>query len=113
MRILVTGAAGFIGPHLTQNLLAAGHEGRAGDCFTDSYDRTLKDRNAAAARLHPACEFLEVDLCVAPIDELLDGIDVVFHQAGQPGVRLSWANAFDTYVACNITATQRLLEGAV
>ncbi len=47
-----------------------------------------------------------------PIEELLHGVDVIFHQAAQPGVRLSWSDGFEEYVAHNVLATQRLLEAA-
>ena len=46
------------------------------------------------------------------LNRLLTDVDVVFHQAGQPGVRLSWADGFETYTRLNIVATQRLLEAA-
>ncbi|MBI2320605.1 MAG: NAD-dependent epimerase/dehydratase family protein [Chloroflexi bacterium] len=62
--------------------------------------------------LREAPRFLlrEADLAVADLAPLLAGIDVVFHQAAQPGVRASWGSAFDTYARNNVVATQRLLE---
>ena len=55
---------------------------------------------------------VEDDLLSCELTELLDGVDLVFHQAGQPCVRLSWADGFDTHVRLNVLATQRLLEAA-
>ena len=89
MRFVVTGAAGFIGSHLTEALRARGDEVVAVDCFTDYYDPALKEDNASAydvARLDLAAD-----------DLALDGFDGVFHLAGQPGVRSSF-QAFDNYV---------------
>jgi nucleoside-diphosphate-sugar epimerase len=57
-------------------------------------------------------ELVEVDLRNAELAPLLDGIDVVFHLAAQPGVRASWSDGFPSYVEHNIVATQRLLEAS-
>ena len=60
----------------------------------------------------PTHELVEADLVTADPAALLDGVDAVLHLAGQPGVRDSWADGFETYVQRNIVATQRLLEAA-
>jgi nucleoside-diphosphate-sugar epimerase len=110
MRVVVTGAAGFIGSHLSERLLADGHHVRGVDCFTDYYDRTLKEANLADARLQPAFELVERDLAIDDPAEALAGADAVFHLACQPGVRGSWGTGFDTYLRNNLQATQRLFE---
>jgi nucleoside-diphosphate-sugar epimerase len=110
---LVTGSAGFIGSHLVDALLAAGHEVVGIDAFTPYYDRAMKEQNLAAAREHDRFRFVELDLRVADLAPLLDGVDIVYHQAAQPGVRLSWSDGFATYDTCNVLATQRLLEAAL
>ncbi|MFL5980138.1 MAG: NAD-dependent epimerase/dehydratase family protein [Gaiellaceae bacterium] len=103
MRYVVTGAAGFIGSHLTEALLAGGHDVVAIDSFTDYYDPALKEQNAAGF------DVSRLDLAE---DELaLDGFDGVFHLAGQPGVR-SFGSAFADYVRRNVLASQRLFESA-
>jgi len=112
MRALITGAAGFVGSNLCDQLLAEGHEVVGIDCFTDYYSQDRKHSNLAQARQHDSFTLLEADLLTCDLDPVLDGADVVFHQAGQPGVRLSWADGFETYVQLNIIATQRLLEVA-
>ncbi len=112
MHILVTGSAGFIGSHTVERLLADGHRVRGVDCFTDNYDPAYKRANAALVADHPGHESVEADLVTADATELLDGVDAVLHLAGQPGVRDSWADGFQTYVERNIVATQRLLEAA-
>ena len=111
MRVLVTGCAGFIGSHTTERLLAAGHQVRGVDCFTDNYEPELKRANVAPID-DPAFQLVEADLVTADPVALLDGVDRVLHLAGQPGVRDSWADGFGVYVDRNISATQRLLEAA-
>ena len=103
MRYVVTGAAGFIGSQLTEELLARGYEVAAIDCFTDYYDPALKEDNAA--------EFDVSRLDLAADELVLDGFDGVFHLAGQPGVR-SFGAVFYDYVRRNLVATQRVFESA-
>jgi nucleoside-diphosphate-sugar epimerase len=109
MHALVTGAAGFIGSHLTTRLCAEGHDVVGIDSFTDYYDVALK-RDNADAEIGAGVDFIEGDLNKLDLKSILDGIDVIFHLAGQPGVRASWGTEFSTYTYCNIDATQRLLE---
>lgn len=110
MRALVTGAAGFIGSHLADALVVGGHTVRGVDCFTPYYDEADKRANLGPLLSAPGFELAEVDLAVADLDPVLDSIDVVFHQAAQPGVRLSWSDGFGHYVQNNVVVTQRLLE---
>ena len=109
-RVVVTGAAGFIGSHLCERLLADGHEVVGIDSFSDYYERERKEQNLSAARAQPNFTLEVVDLVDADLARILDGATVVFHLAGQPGVRPSWGGHFDRYVHDNIVATQRLLE---
>jgi len=109
-RVVVTGAAGFIGSHLCERLLADGHEVVGIDSFSDYYERARKEQNLHAARTHKGFELVEADLVSADLHAPLAGASVVFHLAGQPGVRPSWGGHFDRYVHDNIVATQRLLE---
>jgi UDP-glucose 4-epimerase len=106
---LVTGAAGFIGSHLTDRLLQAGVRVTGVDCFTDYYDPALKRANLAGALAHPLFRLIELDLAAADLSSLPD-VQVVFHQAAQAGVRASWGADFSTYTHHNVLATQRLLE---
>ena len=106
---LVTGAAGFIGSTLADRLLADGVRVTGVDAFTDYYDVALKRRNVAGALAHRGFELLELDLGTADLAALPE-VDVVFHNAAQPGVRASWGREFSAYTHHNVLATQRLLE---
>ena len=108
-RALVTGAAGFIGSHLCEALLALDVEVVGVDCFTDYYDPALKRANLVCAR-EAGLRFVEADISQASLEPLLEGATVVFHLAAQPGVRSSFGRDFRLYATRNIVATQRLLE---
>jgi UDP-glucose 4-epimerase len=109
-RALVTGAAGFIGSHLAEALLARGDSVVGIDCLTDYYDPRLKEANLAALGRHPGFRFVKADLNEVDLSAVAGDVDLVFHQAAQAGVRASWGREFTTYTRQNIDATQRLLE---
>jgi nucleoside-diphosphate-sugar epimerase len=109
MKCLVTGAAGFIGSHLCERLLHAGHAVVGVDAFIPYYPAEVKEANLTAAMGQRWFTFHALDLRQAALEPLLDGVDVVFHLAAMPGLARSWTD-FDLYESCNITATQRLLE---
>jgi nucleoside-diphosphate-sugar epimerase len=112
VRALVTGAAGFIGSHLSEALLDRGDEVLGVDRLSDYYDPSLKRRNLESLLERDGFRIDEVDLTEADLEALLEGVDVVFHLAGQPGVRVSWGDEFQLYLSDNVLATQRLLEAA-
>jgi nucleoside-diphosphate-sugar epimerase len=111
-RAAVTGCAGFVGSHLCERLVDEGWDVIGVDCFTPYYDREAKERNLVRLREEPEFSLLEIDLVTDPLEGLLDGVDAVFHVAGQPGVRGSFGSGFGVYVDNNVLATQRLLEEA-
>jgi len=113
VRALVTGAAGFVGSHLSDRLLEQGHEVVGIDCFTDYYPRAVKEANLSSPRARARFRFVEARIQDAPWPALLDGVTHVFHLAAQAGVRSSWGTDFALYTASNVEATQVLLEACL
>ncbi|HEY7472831.1 MAG TPA: NAD-dependent epimerase/dehydratase family protein [Gemmatimonadota bacterium] len=111
-RILVTGAAGFIGSWLTERLLDRGDEVVGFDNFDPFYDRTLKERNLETARASDRFELVEGDLRDADaVSGLFDAgsVDAVVHLAARAGVRPSLQDPAG-YFETNLTGTAHLLE---
>ena len=113
MKALVTGAAGFIGSHVTGTLLDRGAEVIGLDCFTDYYPRPIKEANLAANAGREGFSFVEARIQDADLSTLLDGVTHVFHLAAQAGVRKSWGRDFTIYTTNNVDASQQLLEACV
>ena len=110
MKILVTGAAGFIGSHTAERLAQMGHEVIGTDNFSPYYALFLKELNASALA-EKGIEILKIDLRTADLAEVLpNNLDYIFHFAAHPGI--SDASTFEDYFSNNILATQRLLEFA-
>ena len=110
MRITVTGAAGFIGSHLCEGLLAAGQDVMGIDAFTPFYPRELKEGNVAALRRRRDFRLVERNLLAdAPLAPLLEGSEAVCHLAGRPGVR---TGARDRLEAGNVGTTETVLRAA-
>jgi UDP-glucuronate 4-epimerase len=107
MNILVTGAAGFIGSHLSERLADVGHSVRGIDCLTNNYARELKELNANEL-MDRGIPLLRLDLAEDDLSSAVRDVDLVYHLAAQPG--LSATATFQTYVRNNITATYQLLE---
>ncbi|WP_116051394.1 NAD-dependent epimerase/dehydratase family protein [Amycolatopsis palatopharyngis] len=111
-RVVVTGAAGFIGGHLITRLIADG-------ASVVGLDRRDPACDVAAAQSlgealgQPAFTFRRVDLTSPGWEPLLSGAEVVFHLAALPGVRPSWGPGFDDYAMCNVVATQRVMDVAI
>lgn len=111
MKILVTGAAGFIGSHLSDALLAMGHDVVGVDNFDPYYDRSIKEANVSPARQHDRFVFHELDLRDKPKTFELIGqnFDLVAHIAARGGVRPSLDDPF-AYQSLNVDATMNVLE---
>src|SRR5205814_7393081 len=92
-----------------ERLLADGHEVVGIDAFIDYYPRSLKEQNIENIRSYRRFTFIEGNLLNLSLAPLLDGVDYIFHQAAQAGVRASWGGSCSIYTDCNILATQRLL----
>jgi nucleoside-diphosphate-sugar epimerase len=110
--LLVAGAAGFIGSHLVDRLLAEGREVVGIDAFTGYYSRRRKERNLESAGRKDGFRLVEGDLLELDLDELVRGVDGIVHLAGEPGVRRSWGGALRRYLERNVVSTERLLEAA-
>lgn len=110
-KCLVTGAAGFIGSHLCEALLAEGHEVIGLDAFIPYYPRPLKETNLESLLRNEKFHFEEVDLRKQPITKLAEGCDVIFHLAAMAGLMKSWSD-LELYSSCNIIGTQTVLEAA-
>ena len=114
MRFVVTGACGFIGSHLCDRLLDAGHEVVGIDGYVPFYPRETKEQNIAKAKGSPRFKLHETLLeASSDLESLLEGTTAIYHLAAQAGVRTSWGEDFKGYVDHNVLGTQRLLEAAV
>ena len=107
MKILVTGAAGFIGSHIAERLAKDGHEVVGLDNFSPYYSRDLKEKNVEAIK-RAGVVFYELDLVTDDLSRIVEGVTHVVHCAAQPG--LSDSVSHDAYHRNNVSATERLLE---
>lgn len=108
MKILITGAAGFIGSHTAERLQSLGHQVIGWDNFSNYYDVTLKEHTAKTLKqqgvIMQRVDLVHDDLkAIWPKDTVF-----VFHFAAQPGI--SQSSTFDSYLDNNFIATQRLLS---
>src|SRR3954468_14356388 len=100
VKCVVTGAAGFIGSHLCEELLNGGHDVAGLDSFVPYYPRATKERHLAEALARPGYRLHRLDLRHDRLDGLLADAEVIFHLAAMPGLVQSWSD-FDGYWTCN------------
>jgi nucleoside-diphosphate-sugar epimerase len=112
LKIVVTGAAGFIGSQVAERLLSEGHQVTGVDAFVDYYPRKVKEENLRGARAARGFTLVEGALQDLDLGPVLAGAAQVYHLAAQAGVRASWGREFDRYTDHNVLGTQRLLEAA-
>jgi UDP-glucuronate 4-epimerase len=111
MRVLVTGAAGFVGSHLAEALVAGGHDHVGLDAFVEYYPRAMKEANIVGLRAEPRFRLIEADLRRDDLAPALEWVDAVVHAAAMAGLPRSWTE-FQGYMDCNLLGTQRLLDAA-
>lgn len=109
MKILVTGAAGFIGSHLSEVLADLGHNVIGIDNFNTYYAPELKRLNAEDISAK-GVKIFELDLATDKISEIINGVECIYHAAAQPGI--STSTPYELYVRNNLHATHNLLEAA-
>lgn len=112
-KILVTGAAGFIGFHVAKRLLADGHTVVGLDNLNDYYDVSLKQARLRQVEDKPGFEFVKLDLVDrAGMEALFARVqpEIVIHLAAQAGVRYAAENPY-VYVSSNVTGFVHVLEG--
>ena len=110
---VVTGAAGFIGSHLVDQLLAAGHRVTGIDSFDPWYNPARKASNLEAACGQPSFRLVVRDLRTADLASLLRGAHTVYHLAAQPGVQHSWGVGLAKTIEMNVSVTGAVLDAAV
>ena len=108
-KILLTGAAGFIGSHVAEYLLNQGHQVFGIDNFDDFYSRSIKEQNISACLLNPSFTFIEGN--VGDVTSLFPdtNFDLVIHLAAKAGVRPSIAQP-EQYIDANLSQTMALLQ---
>jgi nucleoside-diphosphate-sugar epimerase len=107
MKILVTGAAGFIGSHISEALVDRGHNVIGIDNFNTYYAPQLKRLNAKDISAK-GVRIYEVDLATGDLTDIIKGVEFIFHAAAQPGI--SSSTTYEQYVRNNLHATHNLLE---
>lgn len=107
MKILVTGAAGFIGSHTAERLHSLGYDVMGLDNFSTYYDVSLKKKNAEILT-NKGIPVHHVDLRSHTLAAYVKEVTHIFHFAAHPGI--SATSSFDDYITNNIVATQRLLD---
>ena len=108
-KYLITGAAGFIGSHLSERLITEEDDVLGIDCFTDYYSKAQKmlNKNLVSDK---GVEFLHLNLAEDDLSTALEGVEVIYHFAAQPGI--SATTPFSAYLKNNIIGTHRLLDAA-
>jgi len=111
MKILVTGAAGYIGSHTAERLQLLGHEVVGLDNFSDYYDVFLKQKNADALKAK-GIKIEKIDLRFSDqLKALATDFDYIFHFAAQPGI--SATSSFEDYLSNNVVGTKNLVDFAL
>ena len=110
---IITGAAGFIGSHLSEQLLELGENVVGIDNFDSWYDPKAKESNISSAMEHDSFSIFNENILSMDLSEILEPGDVIYHLAARPGVQDSWGSGFAASVENNVLATQKIFEAAL
>ena len=110
MKVIVTGAAGFIGSTLSEKLISQGFSVIGIDSVNDNYDVKIKNSNISGLLKNKNFKFINSNILDIDFGGKYSEIQAIFHQAATAGVRSSWGKNFRDYTENNIMATQHLLE---
>ena len=110
---IITGAAGFIGSHLSEQLLELGENVVGVDNFDPWYDPKAKESNISSAMEHDSFSIFNENILSMDLSEILEPGDVIYHLAARPGVQDSWGSGFAASVENNVLATQKIFEAAL
>ena len=110
---IITGAAGFIGSHLSEQLLELGENVVGIDNFDSWYDPKVKESNISSAMEHDSFSIFDENILSMDLSEILEPGDVIYHLAARPGVQDSWGSGFAASVENNVLATQKIFEAAL
>lgn len=109
MRIVVTGAAGFVGSHLSERLASLGHEVIGIDNLNDYYARHIKELNVRHGS-EKGISYVNKDLAEDDVTDIVAGAELIYHLAAQPGI--SATTPLSAYLRNNVAATCKLIEAA-
>jgi UDP-glucuronate 4-epimerase len=110
MKIIVTGAAGFIGSSLIKKLAINGHSVLGIDALIDTtYSKEIKKSRWLELSSNENIKLQHLDMRYDSFEPFLGDTDLIFNLAAMPGLVESWID-FDLYLSCNVTATQKLLK---
>ena len=113
IKVTVTGACGFIGSHLTKQLIERGFHVVGVDCLDDNlYSRSVKESRLKALKQLSNFDFANINIATDELDSSFSDSKFVFNLAAIPGQVLSW-KLFDKYVESNILGTKKVIDSCI
>ena len=113
IKVTVTGACGFIGSHLTKQLIERGFHVVGIDCLDDNlYSRSVKESRLKALKQLSNFDFANINIATDELDSSISDSKFVFNLAAIPGQVLSW-KLFDKYVESNILGTKKVIDSCI
>ena len=113
IKVTVTGACGFIGSHLTKQLIERGFHVVGVDCLDDNlYSRSVKESRLKALKQLSNFDFANINVATDELDSSFSDSKFVFNLAAIPGQVLSW-KLFDKYVESNILGTKKVIDSCI